>query len=189
MKSVIFLFFPFLMIGCSTNQNVYWCGDHPCINKKERKAYFEKTMIVEIKEINKIMKKEDISEIEKLTNQARSSEKKRIKDEKELAKQVKLEEKKRIKDEKNLAKQMKLEEKIQIKNEKKLAKQARLEEKKINKKNKKSAHKKNKSIKEKEILLSSKEIPADVSDFRKLVEIIAKKNMLRDYPNINDIPN
>ena len=75
---------------------VYWCGDHPCVSDKEKKAYFAKTMIVEVKNINIL--EENKSEIEKITQQALVKEKKRIKDEKYLNKQARKEEKKRIKD-------------------------------------------------------------------------------------------
>ena len=53
MKKFFFLIVFFFVLSCSTNKGVYWCGDHPCINKKEKEAYFEKTMIVEVKNYNK----------------------------------------------------------------------------------------------------------------------------------------
>ena len=53
-----------MIISCSTNKGVYWCGDHPCINKKEKEAFFEKNMIVEIKDLKKSAYKTD-SMIEK----------------------------------------------------------------------------------------------------------------------------
>ena len=65
MKNLFFLFILFIIISCSPNRGVYWCGDHPCINKKEKEAYFKKTMIVEVKSAkNKNYK--NISEIEKI---------------------------------------------------------------------------------------------------------------------------
>ena len=67
MKLIFFLIISFLFISCTSNKGVYWCGDHPCINKKERQAYFKKTMIVEIKRIEENDKKK-YSEIEKITN-------------------------------------------------------------------------------------------------------------------------
>ena len=139
MKKYIFLTISIFIFGCSVGKGVYWCGDHPCINNKEKEAYFKKTMIVEVRNYNK-GKINDNSEIEKLLDQARLDEKRRILSEKELAKQtkieekelekqIKLEEKNRIKEEKELAKQIKLEEKNRIKEEKELAKQIELEEK------------------------------------------------------------
>ena len=83
MKILFYLIIFFIFIGCSPNKEVYWCGDHPCINKEEKKAYFKKTMIVEIKELkNKSLK--DNSEIEKIIMQAQGEEKKRIKKEKKF---------------------------------------------------------------------------------------------------------
>ena len=38
MKYLIFLVFGFLLFSCSNSKSVYWCGDHACINKKERKT-------------------------------------------------------------------------------------------------------------------------------------------------------
>ena len=69
MKKYLFYLIFFLIIGCANNKVVYWCGDHPCINKKEKESYFKKTMIVETKSIKKESYKKD-SEIEKLMKQA-----------------------------------------------------------------------------------------------------------------------
>ena len=74
MKNLLFLFILFMIISCSTNKNVYWCGDHPCINKKEKEAYFKKTMIIEIKDLKNKNYKND-SEINKIMQQAKLSEK------------------------------------------------------------------------------------------------------------------
>ena len=71
------------MISCTNNKGVYWCGDHPCINKEEKEAYFKKTMIVEVKNYNKDKNKND-SEIERLMNQAKLDEKKRINNENQI---------------------------------------------------------------------------------------------------------
>ena len=107
MKNIIFLCFLLVITNCARSNVVYWCGDHPCINKKEKEAYFKKTMIVEIKDLKKNSNKNN-SEIEEITKRARLDEKKRIKEEKDLAKQLKLEKKRRLKEEKYLAKQLKL---------------------------------------------------------------------------------
>ena len=55
MKKYIFLTISIsiFIFGCSAGKGVYWCGDHPCINKKEKEAYFKKTMIVEVRNYNK----------------------------------------------------------------------------------------------------------------------------------------
>ena len=96
MKKLYLMLLFFLLVNCSTNKGVYWCGDHPCINKKERKAYFRETMIIEIRQIDK--KKISNSELEKITEQARVNEKKRIKKEKEESKLAKSEQKRLIKE-------------------------------------------------------------------------------------------
>ena len=183
-----------MIISCSTNKNVYWCGDHPCINKKEKEAYFKKTMIIEIKNLKNKNYKNN-SEIEKIMQEAQSKAKKIIKVEKDLAKQTKLEEKMRIKEEKNLAKQIKLEEKMRIKEEKNLAKQIKLEEKMRIKDKKKSSKRKivvnqKKQLKKSiELNASTENIKIVPSKFSELIKKITKKNILRPYPDINDVPN
>ena len=86
MKNYYFLLIFFIIVSCSSSKQVYWCGDHPCINKKEKISYFKETMIVEIKQLDKKKIRKN-SEIEKITQQARLDEKKRIKEEKVFAKQ------------------------------------------------------------------------------------------------------
>ena len=103
MKNLFYLIIFLVIIGCSTNKVVYWCGDHPCINKKEKEAYFRKTMIVEVKDLSK-EELENKSEIDKIKKQAIINEKRRIKGEKELKKQTRLDQKKRINEEKKLLK-------------------------------------------------------------------------------------
>ena len=121
MKYLFYLILFYIIIGCSTNKTVYWCGDHPCINKKEKEAYFKKTMIVEAKVLKKKALKNN-SEVEKIIQQAKDEKKIRIKKEKNLTQQAKLEKKRRIKEEKTLLKQLKLEQKSRIKEEKILLK-------------------------------------------------------------------
>ena len=128
MKYLIILIFSFLLFACSNVKKVYWCGDHACINNKERDAYFKKTMIVEIRELSKQNDKSK-SELEMIKKQAGLEQKKEVKNEKKLAKQTRLEEKRRIKEEKEIAKQARLEEKRKINEEKGSPKQARLDEK------------------------------------------------------------
>jgi len=182
MKSLFYLIIFLIIINCSTNKGVYWCGDHPCINKKERETYFKKTMIVEIKVLSERTSKND-SEIEKIIKQAQVEEKRRIKVEKDLAKQAKLDEKRRIKVEKDLAKQEKLDEKRRIKVEKDLAKRVESDEKRIIKKEKIT------SKQSASIDASLENIAIDSTNFKKLLKKITKKNAFRPYPNINDIPN
>ena len=247
MKNLFYLIIFFVIIGCSTNKVVYWCGDHPCINKKEKEAYFKKTMVVEMKELKKTNINNN-SEIEKIIQQAKLDEKQRIKQEKDLVKQAKLEEKRRIREEKNLAKQIQEDEKQRIKQEKDVVKQAKLEEKMIESEEKLKeqasleveelekqsavlsvSEKCNHHIinarpnmqrrakitfkdclrkeslmtpeliaalekddfSQKDIVASDKISTDEASskEFNKLVEKIKRKNSLRPYPDINDIPN
>ena len=194
MKYLILLILSLLVFACSNGKRVYWCGDHACINNKEKEAYFKKTMIVEIRELSKQNKKSK-SELEIIKKQAGLEQKKEIKNEKELAKQVRLDKKRRIKEEKELAKQVRLDKKRRIKEEKELVKQVRLEEKKIIKEEKKSYKKKVLKTEnvplEKEIVINTAIARINIysNEFKELVEKITNKNMFRPYPNINDIPN
>ena len=67
MKYLIFLVSLFLLFACSNSKSVYWCGDHACINNKEKEAYFKKTMIVEVRELGKQDQK-DKSNLEIITD-------------------------------------------------------------------------------------------------------------------------
>jgi hypothetical protein len=179
MKKITLFLCIFFIFGCQSQKKVYWCGDHPCINKKEKKAYFKKNMVVEVRKIGKNYKRND-SEMEKIIAQAKLTEKKRIKDEKDFAKQMRLEEKSRIKEEKKLTKQARLEEKRRIKDEKDLAKLNRSKEKK---RKKQIVNKK-----EKEIIISSEIGAIDISEFKTTFEKVVKKNSTKPYPDINNIP-
>ena len=182
MKTLLYLIILFIFTSCSTDKGTYWCGDHPCINKKEKEAYFKKTMIVEIKNLEKMNSKNN-SEIEKIIQQARKGEKKRINNEKNMAKQAKLEDKRKKKEEKNMAKQAKLEDKRKKKEEKYLTKQIERDEARIIKKEKK------KSKQSVNINPGIESATTISTNFIKLVEKIKSKNIFRPYPDINDIPN
>ena len=196
MKILLYLIILFIFTSCSTDKDVFWCGDHPCINKKEKEAYFKKTMIIEIKDLKKKSSKNN-SEIEKIIQQARKGEERRIKEEKNNAKQEKLEAKRKKKEEKNNAKQAKLEAKRIKKEEKNNAKQAKLEAKRKKKEEKYLAKQieqdqaeiiKKKTSKQSVNTDAGIESPTSISpNFNKLVEKITKRNILRPYPNINDI--
>ena len=162
MKNILYLIILFIFTSCSTDKDAYWCGDHPCINKKEKEAYFKKTMIVEIKNLEKKTSRNN-SEIEKIIQQARKGEKIGIIKEKNMAKQAKLEDKRKKKEEKYLTKQIKRDEARIIKKEKKTSKQS------VN------------------INAGIESLATISTNFNKLVEKITKKNIFRPYPDINDI--
>ena len=172
MKFIIIFAFLSLLFSCGNNRSVYWCGDHACINNKERKSYFKKTMIVEKRKLTKDNKLNK-SEFEKIKKRAKLDQKREIKEEKEAAKQAKLDEKRKIKEEKELKKKI-------IKEEKELKKKIIKEEKLLNKKSKKSR-----------ILSTNQKTDIIISnnEFTDLKDNVIKKNMLRPYPDINDIPN
>ena len=180
---IVFIFLLIVIIySCAPRSQTYWCGDHPCINKKEKEAYFKKTMTIEVKEDNKFKSKKE-SEIKKIMDQARLKEKERILNEKELAKQARLDDKLIIKQEKELAKQAKAEEKLKIKEEKKISKEPEIDQKKISKNPKKSSEP---TLEIDEVIVESKTI---LNSFDELVEKISRRNSLRPFPDINDIPN
>ena len=158
MKYLFYSIIIFCLSGCSMSKVEYWCGDRPCVNKKEKEDYFKKTMTVEARVINKKKRKinnpteiiieensntgkksfkkntlreeKNIDEKNELKKQAKLNEEKRIKEENELKKQTKLSEEKRIKEENELKKQAKLNEKKRIKEENELKEQLKLDEKK-----------------------------------------------------------
>ena len=101
MKFFIYLFMLSMIISCSSNKYAYWCGDHPCINKKEKEEYFKKNMTVEMKS-TKNMNYKNNSEIEKIMQEAKETEIIRIRNKKNTSKNVKLEEKKLIKQKRRL---------------------------------------------------------------------------------------
>ena len=51
MKNYTIIIILFMLVSCESGRKTYWCGDHPCINKKEKEAYFKKNMSVEVKTI------------------------------------------------------------------------------------------------------------------------------------------
>tara|TARA_B110000116_G_C16656686_1_gene499856 strand:- start:135 stop:791 length:657 start_codon:yes stop_codon:yes gene_type:complete len=217
MKILLYLSIFFLISSCVTKKGSYWCGDHPCINKEEKEAYFKKTMIVEVKEAKNKFKDND-SEFLRIMDQAHKDEKERKKNAKDLSKQSSLEEEKIAKEEKYLLKQARLEEKRKAKEEKYLLKQARLEEKRKAKEEKyllKQARlEENRKLKEEKIIankikkdekkiIKTKKVLKTVdmepviqenlerektSRFTKLVNKIIKRNRDKLYPDINDIP-
>ena len=92
MKIFFILVSLILLVSCSKDRSVYWCGDHACINKKEKEAYFKKTMIVEKKILNKKNKK-DLTNSEEIIKKAKLNQKKRIANEKKIEKEKKLQQK------------------------------------------------------------------------------------------------
>ena len=184
MRAIFFISLFLLLCSCSNQKKVYWCGDHVCLNNKERTLYFQKTMTVELKKTDYVENKNITDHAIKMFNKEKNVGKK-SKDNKELSKQILLEEKNRIKEEKKLAKKKLLEEKNRIKEEKKLAKKKLLEEKNRIKQEKKLAKKVKKNKSEDSLFI---EIDSSNNDFSKILEMVTNKNMFRPFPDINDIP-
>ena len=53
MRLYIIFFLLIIINGCSNINKTFWCGDHPCINNKEKEAYFKKNQVVEKKVFGK----------------------------------------------------------------------------------------------------------------------------------------
>ena len=166
MKKTFYFFILILISSCASNKGVFWCGDHPCIDKKEKEAYFKKTMIVEVKELDKDFKNDDM-DLKKIIEEAKKNEKKRILKEKNLKKQAKLKEKKIIKHRKKM-------ENIEKKEEKEILKEI--------------SKKEDDSIKIKEEKTVVKE-NIKIGKFNDIVKKITKKNSTKPFPEINNIPN
>ena len=205
MKYFIVLLF-LILLSCTNKNEVYWCGDHACINNKEKKAYFEKTLITEIKDFTKRKRKKSQFEIIKekagldLDKEKEEEFEDKIEvlsteEQKALAKQLRLEEKQRIKEEKKLAKQSRLDEKKignEAKTEGDCTKLVKLHEKLKCKMDKKKANKAESKKDDSEInleanVINEKDIDSSV-EFSEFVKKIHKKNLSRSYPDINDIP-
>ena len=205
MKYFFILLF-IILLSCTNKKEVHWCGDHACINNKEKKAYFEKTLITEIKDLTKQKRKKSNFEIIKekagldLEKEKEEEFEDKIKvlsteEQKALVKQLRLEEKQRIKEEKKLTKQSRLDEK-KIGNEPKAegdcTKLVKLHEKlkcKMDEKkaNKAESKKDDSKIKLEASVINEKDMDSSV-EFNELVKKIHKKNLSRSYPDINDIP-
>ena len=159
MKFLYFLLIFIFLSNCSGNKHVYWCGDHACVNEKERIAYFKKNMMIEIRDATKSTKED-------------------LKRKKELKKQVKIENKRNRKIEKELKKRAKLEKKIRLNEEKKSQSLTKVDNatKKIETNNKKVIYKENTE------LMKDK-------DFNSIAKKIMDKNKSKSYPDINNAPN
>jgi len=171
MKKILSILFTTLLIGCANSNQVYWCGDHPCVNKKEREDFFKENMTIEVKKLSTEEKKQ-YSEVEKVFEQAYSKKvKKRILKEKQIDKKNKYEEKEKIKEDKILAKEKMLEREKLLKKEKKLLKKNQKKKNKV------------KKVESSENLLTEK----NNSDFTSLVEKVMKNSLSKPYPDLNDV--
>jgi len=191
MKYFFIVFFIFLF-GCSSTNKVYMCGDRPCVDKKEFKAYFAENLTIEVQ--TKTDKKNNTIDLVKLntnTNASVVASEPNVVNEKAIIKA----EKNRLKEEK---KRLIEERKIKEKEEKRLAK--------LNKKNKevkevkeviKKDNTQQKIVKSSNIEKIKKitkneevedansicEIITDC-DIDKIAELLIKKGREKDFPDI-----
>ena len=64
MRIVVVIFIIFLLSNCSKQKTVLICGDHVCVNKAEAEQFFEENLSIEVKIVDKKIKKElDLVEI------------------------------------------------------------------------------------------------------------------------------
>ena len=186
MKRYIYFIIFILIISCSSNKGVYWCGDHACANNKEKEAYFKKTMIVEVRNLDK-NNRDQVSANEKILNQSRSKKKNIIIAENNLEQEISLEEEKREMEQQIEIQEQVLEQQIEIQEQEiaerkeNINEQIDLEEEAKNKENieKKKLSTLDKAVEIKEVGSKS---------FDELVENISVRNSTRSYPKINDIP-
>ncbi len=208
MKYIIFLAISFVLVSCNSNKSAFWCGDHACVNKKEKKFFFKKNMIVEkivtpkkktaknLSSLEKIKKKADIDQ-DVVVNDSENKYKKLILSDKELAKKVRADKKKIKKEQKLLLKQLKKEEKMRLKEEKIIAKKNRdekksqIKERKSKKNNKKVSLLKNDDSKKINVSFDPLFGKVDISStkFEDLIQKIFVRNKSRPYPDINNTPN
>ena len=172
MKKIFFLITFLLIFSCSNNKMVYWCGDHACVNKSERQAYFKKYMVLEMREVvkNKIDNKEQKASKKKFKDEKKEG----IKEEKRLKKLAKLENKRKKKEEKKLKKEIIKEEKVSLKKKKKLINDNNIDQPKIVQAGKKKINLLNKKNK--------------FSEFDEIAKIIKNNSKSAAYPNINTVP-
>ena len=192
MNKYIKLFFLLVLLSCSSNNEVFWCGDHACVNKAEKEEFFQNNMIVEVRKIGEKTNKE-YSKVNEIINQGKLNKENLAADENGKIKLSKSEKKQRIKDEKQLSRQLLKQKRQRIKDEKKLAKEFKKEEKKRNKnkdvKNKVYSIKKTKKVFKKP-LINKSNVVSSVNDksglkFVDLVKKIKEKSYTKSFPNIN----
>ena len=58
MKFFLLIISILLLTNCSKPKTVLICGDHTCVNKAEAEQYFQENLTIEVKVVNKKIKKE-----------------------------------------------------------------------------------------------------------------------------------
>jgi len=176
MKKCLKLLFLFALVSCTSNKQVFWCGDHECINKAEKEEYFKKNMIVEVRKKNNTSNAE-VSKLNEMLQQATLKNEKNSKQ--KISKKLTWKQKRlKKKEEKRLAKKLLNQERKKIKDQKRLQKELLKEKKAINKKKKSD-----KVVKKK---LLTKKIKKESSNFNDLFIKISEQSSKKSFPNINN---
>ena len=180
------------LLGCGSTNKVYMCGDRPCVDKKEFKAYFAENLTIEVQ--TKTDKKNNTIDLVKLNTNANApvvtsepnvvDEKTRIKAEKNRLKEEKkrlIEERKiKEKEEKRLAKLNKKNK--EVKEVKEVIKKDNTQQKIVKSSNIEKIKKITKN-EEVEDANSICEIITDC-DIDKIAELLIKKGREKDFPDI-----
>ena len=182
-KFIYLLIFAFI-ISCSNNKEVYWCGDHACADKKEKESYFKKTMIVEVRNLNK-NSNDQVSSNEEILSQGKFSKKKNIISETELKEEINIEEQIEIQEKEIAIKEQELEKQIKIQ-EKEMVKKEIGEKQEINLSEENKINSKEDSLPTFAKVVVNNDIKS--KNFNELVEKILIRNSTRSFPKINDIP-
>src|SRR5210317_667476 len=173
MKYFFIVFFIFLF-GCSSTNKVYMCGDRPCVDKKEFKAYFAENLTIEVQ--TKTDKKNNTIDLVKLNTNANAPE---VKSEPNV-----VDEKTKIKEQKNKEKEEKRLAKLNKKNKevKEVIKKDNTQQKIVKSSNLEKAKKitKNEEVKDANSIC---EIITDC-DIDKIAELLIKKGREKDFPDI-----
>ena len=159
MRFLLIFFMIFFVTECSKEKLVYWCGDHACVNEKERVTYFEKTMTIEMRKANDNTKK-DKEKAKEIKEKLKAEKKYKTKKAKEMKKQAKINKKLEIQSKKEGKKEKLFESNVKYNNKIKLAK--------------KRVVKKKRSIK--------------IKSFDQISKIITNENKKKSYPDINRVP-
>ncbi len=168
------------MLGCSNKKQVFICGDHVCINKKEMKEFFAENLYIEVAVNDKKIKKEENLDLVKLNIPLNSKENIENTKTKKYKKLNKTEKKKKLKELKILEKK--------AKNKKNKIKQDNKKTVKLNidKSNKIEKFDKQMFLNKKQIIKASDYCDDLLNcDIDTISDLIIQNNKTKEYPQIN----
>ena len=184
MKTYIYLLILIFVTSCSNYKEVYWCGDHACADNKEKEAYFKKTMIVEVRNLDK-NSNDGISQNAKILNQGKSNKKRNIISDAELKEEINIEEQIEIQEKEIAIREQELEEQIEMQ-EKEMAKKEKEQKQENNPPEDEKVSLNEDSSSTFAKVVENNDIKS--KNFDELVEKILIRNSTRSFPKINDIP-